>query len=515
MNPLPGAVIDENRNARSQLVVFCLGSIPFLVLVASHWGIGPLVQFGDWAQYMSHADALRLGRHYGDIGYIFTSRNPFIGPPTQPPGLPAALVPLLMITGGARESAVYTLFMVACALAFLAGVAIYFTRAGSRPLAIATVLLTGLWLETGFVTNAVQPDAAFCAFVWGIFCLVDRPGSWGWRRVAGVTVLGLAALSFRMAALPLLPALALYAFVHRRDVGVRAWVPVIVWCVSGLAVAALVPGTLTFARLVPRDVGMLVRGVMESAKIYPFAALDLFLYPFPWNHVNDAYHVAISAFAVVGLIAWLQMGAQRLLALFALCYAGMLLVLPMQDGRYLMPLAPFAVYLAALGISIATRWTAVRLRRPLSLATSETISLAVIVFIAAASLGHELTRPRPAVLMDTPGVRPLFARLQAARDSTPIRVLFMNPRVLTWRTGVPAMGFFLAAPDTTLAELRARRITHVVVGDVGTDETRARSLQSTVEARPAAFRRLFAEGVFTVYAFDSTQAPPPVLPNVK
>jgi hypothetical protein len=78
------------------------------------------------------------------------------------------------------------------------------------------------------------------------------------------------------------------------------------------------------------------------------------------------------------------------------------------------------------------------------------------------------------------------------------------------------MGFFLAAPDTTLAELRARRITHVVVGDVGTDEKRARSLQTAVEARPAAFRRLFAEGVFTVYAFNSTQAPAPSLaPNVK
>jgi hypothetical protein len=508
-------VIEENRNARSQLLVLCLGSIPFLVLAASHWGIGPLARFGDWAQYMMHADALRLGRHYGDIGYIFTSRNPFIGPPVQPPGLPAALVPLLVITDGARDSVVYKLFMVACSLAFLAVVAVYFGRDGKRAFAIATVLVTGLWLETGFATNAVQPDVAFSAFVWGIFCLADRPGPWSWRRITAITALGLAALSFRMAGLPLLPAVALYALVHRRDVGARAWVPVIAWGVCGLAVAALVPGTLTFARLVPRDASVLIRGVIESAKVYPFAILDLFLYPFPWNHVNDAYHVAIAALAVIGLVAWVRIAATRLLVLFALCYVGMLLVLPMQDGRYLMPLAPLAVYLSVLGISIVTRWAATQLNRKLSVVVPERVALGVVVAIAVGALGQELSRPRPAVLMDTPGVRPLFARLRAARDTMPVRVLFMNPRVLTWETGVPAMGFFQAEPDTTLAELRARRITHVVVGDIGTDERRARSVQSAVDARPGAFRRMYTEGVFTVYAFDSTPAAAAAAPNAR
>ena len=188
-------MIDEPRQSRSPLIVLGLGAIPFLVLAAAHWTISPLAQFGDWAQYMSHADALRHGRAYGDIGYIFTNRNPFIGPPVQPPGLPAVLASLLALTGGARDSVVYKLFMVASVLAFLAAVAVYFTRGGSRPLAITAVLFTGLWMETGFVTNAVMPDAAFCAFVWALFCLVDRAGSWSWRRVAAITVLGLAAFA--------------------------------------------------------------------------------------------------------------------------------------------------------------------------------------------------------------------------------------------------------------------------------------------------------------------------------
>jgi hypothetical protein len=498
-------VTDENQQNRSHLAVLGVGAIPFLVLAAAHWTIKPLARFGDWAQYMSHADALRHGRPYGDIGYIFTRLNPYIGPPVQPPGLPAVLAPLLAITGGARDSALYKLFMVACVLTFLAAVAVYFTRIGGRQLALATVLLTGLWLETGFATNAVQPDVAFCALVWGVFWLGDRPNAWGWRRVIAITLLGLAALAFRIAAVPLVPALGLYALLHRRDAGARAWVPFIVWCVCGLGAMAVVPGSLTFARLIPRDLTVLLPNVVTAAKIYPFAVLDLFLYPLPWNRANDVYHLAICGLAAVGFTIWIRTAVKSLLAIFALCYVGMLLVLPMQDGRYLMPLAPLAIYLAALGIAVGVRRVGARMHRDLTIPAARRAALAVTVAIAAAALGQELTRPAPVALMDAPGMTALFGRLRAARDTAPVRALFMNPRVLTWETGIPAMGFFRAEADTTLAEFRARRITHVVTGDLGTDGVRARSIEKAVKDRPDAFRQLFTEGVFTVYAFDSTR----------
>jgi hypothetical protein len=192
---------------------------------------------------------------------------------------------------------------------------------------------------------------------------------------------------------------------------------------------------------------------------------------------------------------------KSLLAIFALWYLGMLLVLPMQDGRYLMPLAPVAIYLAALGIAASVRWVGARMHRDPTIPAARRAALAVSVAIAAAALGQELTRPAPVALIDAPGVIALFDRLRAARDTAPVRVLFMNPRVLTWETGIPAMGFFRAEPDTTLAEFRARRVT----GDLGTDGMRARSIEQAVKDRPDAFRQLFTEGVFTVYAFDSTR----------
>lgn len=482
---------------------------PFLVLVAWHWRYGPLAAFGDWAQYLLHADAIRHGRSYGDIGYIFTSRNPFIGPPVQPPGLPLMLVPFLALTGGAREGVVYKLLMVLFAIVFLAAAWRYLERDRNGWLATAAVMITGLWLEVAYVTNVVQPDVAFSAFLWLIFLLVDGGGRWTWPRVAAVTALGFAALAFRLAALPIFPAALVYALVHRREHGSRPLIPVAIWGACGLVGAALMgPGTLTFARLVPRDPSLLVHNVIEAAKEYPVAIFDLFLYPLPWNHANDAYHLVAALLTVLGAVGWLRTNWSSLLGIFAVFYVAMLAVLPMQDGRYLMPLAPLALFFLARGLSIATAWIAARLR-PAVIPAAPRLAWAVCLTISAIALARELRRPKPAVLLDAPGIRTAFSQLAVANRTSPARVAFVNPRVLTWETGIPAMGFFRASPDSTLAEFRAKRITHVVVGDLGTDPSRAASVQAAVAARPAAFRRLFAEGAFTVYAFDSTAAPRP------
>ena len=496
-------------NDRASLAYFALALAPFLALVAWHWRYGPLAAFGDWSQYLLHADALRHGRAYGDIGYIFTRLNPYIGPPAQPPGLPMVLVPVLALTGGAREAATYKLLMLAFALAFLWAAWTYFARYDNRWFAIVAVMITGLWLEASFVTNVVQPDVGFCAFLWIIFAIADQRTAWTWSRVAVVTVLGFAALAFRVAALPIFPAVGAYALIRRRELGLRPFVPVIAWSLCGLIGAALVPGALTFGKLLPTDPSALLLNVATAVRLYPLSVFDIFLYPFPWNRANDAYHLGIAALAVVGAIGWFRRERSRLLAIFTVFYVGMLVVLPMQDSRYLMPLAPLAVFFAARGVAVVAAWIAARAGRPLVPERAARIAFAASLLIAMIALATQLRQPKPIVLKDADGVRTLFARLSDANRAAPVRVAFVNPRVLTWETGIPAMGFFAASPDSTLAEFRAKRITHVVVGDLGTDPKHFKSVQAAVVARPDAFRREFAEGVFTVYAFDSAAAPRP------
>lgn len=498
--------VTEGEQSRSSLAWFLVAALPFLALVAWHWRLGPLAAFGDWSQYMLHADALYRGRSYTDIGYIFTSLNPFIGPRAQPPGLPATLAVIMAVTGGTRDPTVYKLLMVAFSLAFLACAFVYFRRHSGTLVAVPVVMITGLWLETGFVTNAVQPDVGFCAFVWATFCVADRSGPWRATHVVTVTLLGLAALAYRVAALPLVPALALYALLHRRDIGWRPLIPVIVWCVCGLVAAVAVPGALTFASLI--EPARLVQNIAESARVYPFAALDLYLYPFPWNRANDVYHLALGLLAVVGAADWFRRELRRLLTAFAVFYVGMLLVLPMQDGRYLMPLAPLLIYSTVCGALIVIRWLAARLGRGWLAPRAERVVLLTAVASCTLTIVTHVRQPAPAVLLDVPGVRSIFRVLRTEHDRSPVRALFVNPRVLTWETGVPAMGFFLASPESTLAELRAQRITHVVVGDVGTDNVRAPSIARAVTERPDAFRGVFAEGVFTVLRFDSTRVTP-------
>ena len=194
------------------------------------------------------------------------------------------------------------------------------------------------------------------------------------------------------------------------------------------------------------------------------------------------------------------------LTVFAVLYVGMLMILPMQDGRYLMPLAPLIVYSAAWGAMIVIRWLAQRFRRDAADRRARLATVVVFACLVIAALGRELTRPRPTVLLDAPGVRPLFERLRTQHATTPTRVAFVNPRVLTWRTGVPAMGFLATSPDSTLLELRSKRITHLVLGDLDTDSAHFVSMKRAVDARPTAFRPLYTEGPFTVYAFDAARA---------
>jgi len=499
----------DEQNEAWRWVSTVLGAVPFLLLAAWHWPHGPRADFGDYAQYLLHAEALLKGRAYTDIGYIYTNRAPFIGPPAQPPGLPAALVPLLALTGAARESALYKGFMVLGVLGFLGASGAYLARFGSKRLVIATLFVVGLWIETGYATTALQPDVIFAALVWLTFLVADRPDEWTWRRVLLISALGLTALAFRLAALPLLPAVALYALIHRRRVGPLALAPTFIWCLCGTVAVVFSPDATTYARFLPRDPMRLVALIADNARLYPFLVLNLFLYPLPWYWWgNDVYHVLICGFAVVGVIRWLPRLRHSFLAVFAVVYLGMLFVLPIRHERYLMPLAPMAVFFAMAGLATFAQWLGRLTRREPTNAAATGTALAVAGLIVTVTLVHEFAAPRPPALLDAPGANEVFQRLAAARDSGTVRAVFINPRVLTWYTGVPAMGFFEAPADSTIDEFRSQRITHVVLGDFDLDPWRSRSMASAVAAHARAFRLLYQTGVFTVYAFDSTQALP-------
>src|SRR5262245_1927550 len=82
--------------SRAQWAIIIAAIVLVVVTHASH---GLLFNLDDQGQYLSHARALLEGRPYGDIGFIYTNYNNFIGPVVEPPGLPVLIAPALAISG--------------------------------------------------------------------------------------------------------------------------------------------------------------------------------------------------------------------------------------------------------------------------------------------------------------------------------------------------------------------------------------------------------------------------------
>jgi hypothetical protein len=86
-------------------------------------------------------------------------------------------------------------------------------------------------------------DLPFCAALWLLFLVVDASGAWSRARVVAVTVLGFALIGTRLAGVAIVPALGIYWLLHRRTLGIRPLVPVLVW--GGAGLAALAAGAMS------------------------------------------------------------------------------------------------------------------------------------------------------------------------------------------------------------------------------------------------------------------------------
>ena len=372
---------------------------------------------------------------------------------------------------------------------------------------IAALALTGLWVETVYATTAIQPDVVFAALVWLMILIVDRPGEWSWGRVALIATLGLAALSFRVAGLPLLPAVALHA-----------------WCTDGSREARRRPR----ARLVPLRRGR-VCGVAKRDHVRGAATAR----PGGYRPRGDGECAAVPVPGPepVPLSVPLVLVGER-----PVSRGGLRLRCARSDQVASAPAKQLLPRLCAMLPRNALRHADSARTLPDAACASGTVLRSSWHcnghLVGSAPNGTPCFRGARSPFVtrrrdDRRGGYPRHRGNQRAspgddrgpggtgavhppQRSTRQRIgagpSFINPRVLTWHTGVPAMGFFHAAADTTLAEFRAKRITHVVLGDFNLDPWRSASMAAAVAAYPHAFRRLYQAGVFTVYAFDSAQA---------
>lgn len=202
---------------------------------------------------------------------------------------------------------------------------------------------------------------------------------------------------------------------------------------------------------------------------------------------------------LIGLAVWLKSGWRSLTIWFALAYAAVALVFPLHAVRYMLPFVPLFALGLVLGISALVKFA-----RP-ALAPKRAVAVAAmaVVVLAAAGAARLAGQPRTVGLTERESVRQLFdwVRQENAAPNT-ARVVFFNPRVLTWETGVAAMGYFRADPDRVLSECCAKGITHVIVGDLGTENPGSAAIDRAVEEHPELFTPVFRSDGFTAYRLD-------------
>ena len=134
-----------------------------------------------------------------------------------------------------------------------------------------------------------------------------------------------------------------------------------------------------------------------------------------------------------------------------------------------------------------------------------TSAVATVIGVAA-TLNHA-PMARQVGLVDLPETRELFSRLTRMSATEPLRVAFANPRLLTWETRVPAMPTFEALPAAAREELRAKRISHLIIDDLGIFARGDRSMRELLAAYPEAFRLEFRNPHFQVYRVQWDPAP--------
>ena len=479
------------RQSQSRYLI-AASLLPFLVLTAIHWAVGPIIGRSDYAQYLLHAEALLQGRSYTDIGFIFSAHAPFAGPEAYPPGLPVTLLPILAAFG--RNAAILKLLMIVCVIGWLWCAARYLEKGCGIWIACGAVMMTGIAIENSFATNVVNSDLGFAALIWALLLSADAEGDWTWRRALIVLLLGTAAMAYRVVGLAAVPALLLYAVMRWRHGARWAMAPVLVW--GGIAIAALsvLPITSQYQHTVFSDPASLPSRVEQNIRPLRAGALEAMLYPLPNEWLNDAYHAVALVLVGIGAVAFLRRNRVNYLVCFMVSYTGLLLIAPAAVARYWWPLFPVFTAWLLTGVEQLTR-----LARAPRFAVHAPFALALLLALGAVPVSA--ARPAPATLPENADVQALFETLRNLPGAQRFRVYFVNPRVMTLETGIAAMPFIGVTEVELLSQLRAKAITHVVSGTIGTGREAQRTLLTTIGQNPQLFAPIYHNDTFTLYRF--------------
>ncbi len=443
-----------------------------------------------------HARALAQGRSYTDIGFLHSPYTALIAPVAEPPGLPALIAPIFVTVG---ESLTWArALLVVSVLLFAWAVGHYWSRAAGAVTALIVAAWSVIALMRLHVVDTVLADVPFAAAVWLAFAIADAPeGVRDTRRAALLALAGMLAFSFRMAALPLLPALATWALLRPREERPRLALAGVCWALTAIAVLFVLPGASVVGGEVARPPAVVLRDVALNARAALDGLRDWVPVDVPWKAMNLLFHGSLLLVASVGTLIALREAPRRFAFITAVWYVLMLAALPGRAGRYVWVLFPFLTF----GLIRALRDVTERMRPSLG-ASLRRLAPAAVVVLLTAGVVEDFGAEAPRTLRSEPDAQEILAALtrEDGSGATPVRAVFFSPRVLAWETGITATAFSGATPDAMYSEIRRLGITHVVVGDAGTGAPGTDETAEMVAAHPEAFVPMIENRDFALYA---------------
>jgi hypothetical protein len=313
--------------------------------------------------------------------------------------------------------------------------------------------------------------------------------------VLAAVLLAAAAISVRLAGIAVIPALALHALLHRRELSWSRLALIAGLAVVVIAVALVAGEQIPFIERVAASVPELWTQMARVPGTYRHAVTAAMLYPFASNFANDIYHAVIAVPLVIGAWRFLIRDVGSAAWCFALMYGLLLLLSPLREPRYAWPLVPLMILWAVTGLTwlFATivPKTIPRLSRP------GFVALAAIVVGTVVQL---VRQPAPRSLQNDPDTIQLFdwVRTEHQRTGDSLRIVYSNPRVLTLYTGASAMGVPWGTEQEILDEFVAKHISHVVVQrKYATRESELR-VATLVASAPGRFREVFSNDTYDV-----------------
>jgi hypothetical protein len=242
---------------------------------------------------------------------------------------------------------------------------------------------------------------------------------------------------------------------------------------------------------------------IRNARLYAGDVALEFLVPVPG--ASSAAKIALVGFiwfAAVGVRQiWRERSGPTVLECFVAAYLAIVLVWPFYQGtRFLLPILPFAVRAAWIGLTHITRRPAFRSVGPLARGLAATLILLMCVPGMAAEF-HLRNTPHPGGL-STGEVRGLIDFLRSGTDEH-ARVIVSRPRVIALFSGRAAAGWPRDVDDRILAaHIREVGATHLVVDR---SSPQGAELEKRVfDSAGSVFERLFSNGRFVVFAARSS-----------